>query len=968
MVDPLHNRWRGWAAAAVLLAVAAGPAAFPAALAAPASEAPLELIIAPDAFQETLLPLKAWREAQGLRTDIVTISHLIAYQSSVGARDLADAIHRFVAARKASDARFEFLLLVGDDPVVPSRALQVANRTAGAALSNDQRSMVSDYFYAVTAADFLNASDYGDEYPGGDVWYGISDDTWSLSPDLHVGRIPVNTQAELSGYLGRLLSWEASPPGGSWAERAVFGLPVATPPAGWAPDDRPVADAAVAFAPAAAAASARGLTPVALSDYPGWPAPFSPSADNLSEAQVLAEWSGGASVIVVGGRDNPLAGGPGTEYAGDGASSVFLPVARPLALDSLSNGAKLPVAVAAFGYSANFSLPGDASIERALLSANGGAAHAVGFTGPTSLGAGPGSPRGGWTLASLVVEELLSSGTTVGEAVDAARGRLVAEARASLGPAFDPNDPQLRSTLAGLTLLGDPASAAWSGPPRSLTIAGPETVAPNTRTNVSFSVEAGAAPVENATVAVLDEVGDLRGWGRTDARGKAAFELVTGAADAVWTATATAAGYLRASTTIAIDTPPVVVIVSPGDGERVGGNYTAAGVAGDPDAGDAVASVQVSVDGGPWLAAAGSDAWSYGLGTLAMTNGPHTLRARAYDGKAWGPPAQVTFNVTNPVPPTVLRAYDPFVVPEDGNGSFDLDLMAHFAPTGPGGDFDVSLGEAEFVRVTVNGSRVEVVPAPQFFGSTTVPMTVTDPYGGNLTVNLTIVVVAADDPPVLSVRSNTSVREGGVITFDPRAFDPDGTTPEVWLESGPPNATVTGWQAPRRSAGTYVFVFAATDGQSIARVTVTVTVLVHNGPPHAALGAPERGEAGRELAFEALGLVDPDGDEVVVEWTFGDGQRATGPTTTHVYALPGDYTVTLTLTDGRESVVRQSTVHIDPYTPPGAPPTAALAAIAYGSIAVIAGSLGFAGYRAWRARGGGGGGADRDVRRDAEEE
>ncbi len=933
-----------------MINVALVPATLPGATAERAALAPLEIIIAPDSFQDELLALKAWRESQGLRTDIVTISHLVNYQTSVGARDLSDAIHQYITVRKAADAHFEFLLLVGDDPVVPTRVLQVANRSAGSSLPNYARSFVSDFFYGVTASDFLNECDYGDEYPGGDPWDGISDDEWVLAPDLHVGRIPVGTETELSDYLGRLLEWEARPQAGPWLDRAVFALPVASPPGGWAPDDRPAFDASVVFAPAMGAAAGRGLSTVALADYPEWPLPFVASSDNLSEAQLLAEWEGGAAVVVVPGRDNPLAGGPGTEYAGDGSSAVFQPVARPIALDGLGNGAKLPVAVAAFGSSANFSLANDFSIERAVLAPGGGAAMAIGFAGPTAFGAGPGDTLGGWTMASLVVEELLASTGTVGEALDGARARFVAQAEAALGPAFDPNDTRLRSIVAGLTLLGDPASSLWAGSPQSLALDGPGAVPPNTRANVTYVVTAAGTPVANATVALLDEWGDLRGWGRTDASGAARFEVATGNSTMAWTATATAPGYRRVNATLAIDSPPTTVIVSPGSQERIGGTYLLSGLAGDPDINDTVVAVHLSIDGGPWQTVAGTNTWSLALETLSVQNGPHELRVRAFDGRAWGPAAQVTFNVTNPLPPLRIADYPAIVIDEDKATTFDLDLLLHFAPTGPGGTLTATIGDAESVRATLNGSSVELEPDPDFFGMTELPVTVSDSYGGHTSFNLTIVVAAKSDPPVLTVRSNTSVLEGGVITFDPRAFDPDGTTPTVLLESGPPGATITGWEAPRRSEGTYLFVFSASDGGFITRVTVNVTVLPHNKAPQASLSAPERGEAGRELAFEALNLIDADGDPVTVEWQFGDGQRATGTKTSHVYATPGDYVVVVTLSDGRDSLTLQANVHVDPYTAPGVPSAAELLMIAFASVAVIAGALGFAAYQAIRSR------------------
>ena len=51
------------------------------------------------------------------------------------------------------------------------------------------------------------------------------------------------------------------------------------------------------------------------------------------------------------------------------------------------------------------------------------------------------------------------------------------------------------------------------------------------------------------------------------------------------------------------------------------------------------------------------------------------------------------------------------------------------------------------------------------------------------------------------------------------------------------------------------------------------------------------------IAFDASSSFDPDGTIVSYEWDFGDGDTATGVTTSHAYSADGMYTVTLTVTD-----------------------------------------------------------------------
>ncbi len=51
------------------------------------------------------------------------------------------------------------------------------------------------------------------------------------------------------------------------------------------------------------------------------------------------------------------------------------------------------------------------------------------------------------------------------------------------------------------------------------------------------------------------------------------------------------------------------------------------------------------------------------------------------------------------------------------------------------------------------------------------------------------------------------------------------------------------------------------------------------------------------IRFDAGGSADPDGDIIRYEWDFGDGHTAEGPTPEHIYIAPGEYTVTLYVTD-----------------------------------------------------------------------
>lgn len=74
--------------------------------------------------------------------------------------------------------------------------------------------------------------------------------------------------------------------------------------------------------------------------------------------------------------------------------------------------------------------------------------------------------------------------------------------------------------------------------------------------------------------------------------------------------------------------------------------------------------------------------------------------------------------------------------------------------------------------------------------------------------------------------------------------------------------------------------------------------------------APTPAFTGKQVSFDGSGSFDPDGGSIVsYDWDFGDGTQASSPNpndVTHTYAAPGNYTVTLTVTDDDQSLTGTS--------------------------------------------------------------
>jgi len=84
------------------------------------------------------------------------------------------------------------------------------------------------------------------------------------------------------------------------------------------------------------------------------------------------------------------------------------------------------------------------------------------------------------------------------------------------------------------------------------------------------------------------------------------------------------------------------------------------------------------------------------------------------------------------------------------------------------------------------------------------------------------------------------------------------------------------------------------------------SVLLHdslrvNQPPYAWAGGDRQFIAGTPIVFDGTVSEDPDGQIIRYHWDFGDGTSGTGARVDHTYGSPGQFTVTLTVTDNSGS-------------------------------------------------------------------
>ncbi len=175
------------------------------------------------------------------------------------------------------------------------------------------------------------------------------------------------------------------------------------------------------------------------------------------------------------------------------------------------------------------------------------------------------------------------------------------------------------------------------------------------------------------------------------------------------------------------------------------------------------------------------------------------------------------------------------------------------------------------------------------------------------TAPVAIVVGNTDRAPVLTAPASLTVDEGAVAAFMVTAADPDGErvaslealdlpfgatfTPALDFASGEFE-----WAPTSVQAGEYTIEFSAGNALSGSAATV-ITVRDVNRPPVADAGGPYFGVAGVGVAFDGSGSVDPDGQALQYDWTFGDLSGTSGPAPSHTYVASGVYTVILSVTD-----------------------------------------------------------------------
>ncbi len=152
------------------------------------------VIITTSSYESYLQELALWKTKKGIKTSIVNLSWI---ESNYTGDDTQERIRNFIIDANSSWGTLWFLL-AGDTDEIPHRTTWVMTVDSD---WHDQ--LPSDLYFSDLDGDW-DADD--------DNTYGETEDSVDMYPDVFVGRASINTVAECSTFVNKVLTYEKAPP------------------------------------------------------------------------------------------------------------------------------------------------------------------------------------------------------------------------------------------------------------------------------------------------------------------------------------------------------------------------------------------------------------------------------------------------------------------------------------------------------------------------------------------------------------------------------------------------------------------------------------------------------------------------------------------------------------------------------------------------------------------------------------
>lgn len=465
-------------------------------------------IICPSNLTETLKPLAAWKTMKGVPAKIYTIDGATGIYANFTHGDNATKIHDFLASLHENNSNLEWVLLVGDEDIIPSRKVYV---NAGGIFGLDDY-YYSDHYYAGlnNSWDQDNDGIYGEQK--GDVnWYA----------DLYVGRLPVNNVSEGEIVVEKILDYEYGSGSGPWMRNATFWSGLLDGPnnqsayQGYKDNAIKITNKILQYVP-------DQMTINHLYDYnESDGGNYSLENDNLYHNSAKSSFYAGHSIINFAGQ---------AYYTGDELAHYMDETGMSAAPDGFGplfsyndgkyayNGHKLPLMYLST-CSVNFTETDDSNLEQLLTAPDGGVIGLIGNSGKSYRGETlNGSSFGNWWLDEHFWKLFFNDTYQPGRCLYNLKKSYVINV-------INQGVPYIQmavANLVGYNLLGDPELNIWTDIPKDLTFEYSVVNHNGYKLQVKVVGDSGAL-IEDARVCVFNN--EVYAYGTTNSSGFALVDV-----------------------------------------------------------------------------------------------------------------------------------------------------------------------------------------------------------------------------------------------------------------------------------------------------------------------------------------------------------------------------------------------------------------------------------------------------------
>ena len=439
------------------------------------------IIITDPALEDSFRPLAWFRTDSGLRARIVNTGWI---QSNFGGADLQEKIRSFIQYAYFN-WQAEYILLGGDDDIIPHRGLYVK---AGSEIEED---LPSDLYYAALDGNWNS---------DGDRYFGEPGEE-DLLPEVSLGRLPVNSQAGVDNFTAKLSAYSIQPDPRDCAEAAFLGELLWSEDGinTWGGDYK---DETLN------GSDNHGISTAGISQE------F--NSHLLYDRDMAGEWGANDLIPIVNGGVSLInhLGHTGLHNA------MHLTSSNLHLLENSGGSGVIPAVFYSQGcYAAAFDnrdyagqVYQEDAIGEQLVTGEGGA---VAFIGNSRYGwNAPGSTCG---VSQFFDRQFINA--VFGEKIT------------NLGPAVDDSRadnipylsyPLVRYVMYGMTLLGDPAMRVWTGQPSQITAYHDSIINPGYN-NIDIELFSGTEPVEGALISLYTRDYGIYRIKRSDQSGTARF-------------------------------------------------------------------------------------------------------------------------------------------------------------------------------------------------------------------------------------------------------------------------------------------------------------------------------------------------------------------------------------------------------------------------------------------------------------